>query len=52
MVLAALGQRECDDGGYERLATDERAPVRRQAAWVILGSALIGIVLTALAWLV
>jgi len=47
---AALGQRERDDGGCDKVYGDERERARRQAVWVVVGSVLIAAALTALAW--
>jgi len=49
-VLAALGQRECEEGGHARVSSDDRRAARRQAARVVVRSALIAVVLTAISW--
>jgi hypothetical protein len=50
VARAALGQREDDDGTAHRVSGAERDTARRQAAWVIARSVLIGAALAALAW--
>jgi hypothetical protein len=52
VVLAALGQRECESGGVERVSDEARRAARRQAAWVIVQSVLIAVVLTAISWFI
>jgi hypothetical protein len=47
---AALGQRERDDGGCDKVYGDDRTRARRQAAWVVVWSILVAGLFTALVW--
>ena len=49
--MAALGQRECDDGTQKELSPDDQATAREQAARVNLMTLLIAAGLTAIVWL-
>lgn len=44
MVRAALGQRELDDGGSERLTPAEVPILRRRAAWMVAAAVAIGLI--------
>jgi hypothetical protein len=50
VARAALGQRERDDGRCENVSGEERTRARRQAVWIVVESALIAVLLAALAW--
>jgi hypothetical protein len=47
---AALGQRERDEGGCDKVYGEERARARRQAVGVVVWSVLSAALLTALVW--
>lgn len=50
VVLAAMGTRETDDGGYARVSDAERAAAMRQMRWIVVRAALIAVVATAISW--
>jgi len=53
VVLAALGKRESDESrGLLDLAANEKAPVRRQALWVVARATLIGVAAAIIALLI
>lgn len=52
VVLAAMGRRETEDGGYARVSDAERAAALRQMRWIVVRAVLIAVVLTAISWAV
>ena len=51
MVLSALGEREAEGGGKAKLSEQDRKQVRRQALGVWIRSIAVGLICTALIWL-
>jgi hypothetical protein len=51
VVLGALGQRERELGGDERLNDEEREVVRRQAGRVVVQAGVIALVGAGVVWL-
>lgn len=52
VVLAALGKREREEGGYARVSDEERTAARRQMWWIVARATVIAVVPTAIAWLI